>query len=176
MLYTHLLIKLLVIGILVTSQASHGEVISKANNGFVIRIEVQVPVDTKTAYQQFLNVSQWWHPDHTWFGKSENLTIDAKVGGCFCEIDGNKQALHMLVSYVEPNKEVRMTGGLGPLQMLGVHGGMSWKFTNIEAQKTQITFQYQVTGYLDGGLDKLANIVNKVQVLQINRLKEKLTL
>ncbi|QBG37359.1 SRPBCC domain-containing protein [Litorilituus sediminis] len=176
MLHTHIVIKLLVIALLVISPASHSEVISKADNGFVINIEVQVPVDTETAYLQFLKVSQWWHPDHTWFGKSENLTIDAKVGGCFCEIEGDKQALHMLVTYVEPNKEVRMTGGLGPLQMLGVHGGMAWKFTHIDADKTKISFQYQVTGYVEGGLDKLADIVNKVQALQINRLQEKLSL
>jgi hypothetical protein len=31
----------------------------------------------------------------------------------------------MAVSYVEPNTELRMIGGLGPLQIMGVQGGMS---------------------------------------------------
>ena len=66
------------------------------------------------------------------------MTIEAKAGGCFCEKSEEKEVLHMTVSYVEPNKEIRMVGGLGPLQMLGVHGGMSWKFEAIDANTTKI--------------------------------------
>ena len=34
----------------------------------------------------------------------------------------------MRVSFVDPGVEVRMLGGLGPLQMMGLHGAMSWRF------------------------------------------------
>ena len=150
------------------------EVLSSAANGFVIRLETTVNVDNTTAYQQFLNVAQWWDAAHTYYGKSENLTIDAVAGGCFCEISGENQVLHMSVSYVDPGKEIRMVGGLGPLQMLGVHGGMSWKFEQTETGSTKITHQYQVSGYVDGGLDKFANIVNEVQAGQLEQLRLKL--
>lgn len=150
------------------------EVISSAANGFTIQIERQVAVKPAAAYQQFIEVGDWWNADHTYYGKSDNLTIDAKAGGCFCEIEGDKQVLHMTVSFVEPGKEIRMIGGLGPLQMMGVHGGMSWQFVPVGKNNTKIIHRYQVTGYMEGGLDKLAPIVNKVQTLQVDLLVKKL--
>lgn len=151
------------------------EVLSSGDRGFTIQIERQVEVEPAAAYQQFIKVGDWWNAEHTYYGKSENLSIDAKAGGCFCEIEGDKQVLHMTVSYVEPgtssnNPEIRMIGGLGPLQMLGVHGGMSWQFVSVGENKTKIVHRYQVTGYMEGGLDKLAPIVDKVQQMQVDSL------
>jgi len=88
------------------------QVINSADNGFTIEIEKHVAVDHKAAYAQFIKINEWWIADHTWFGRAENLNIDEKVGGCFCEIAGDKQVLHMTVSFVNPNREVRMIGGL----------------------------------------------------------------
>ena len=151
------------------------EVVSSGQQGFQIKITQTVPVAAEMAYQQFLRVNEWWHRDHTWFGDAQALSISPQVGGCFCEINGEQQALHMTVTYVEPNKELRMTGGLGPLQMLGVHGGMSWSFKPLSDVATEISLHYQVTGYTESGLDKLANIVEQVQALQFKRLVNKLT-
>ncbi len=150
------------------------EVLSSGPNGFNLQLETTVNVNTTKAYQQFLDVAQWWDAAHTYYGKSENLSIDAVAGGCFCEVSGDRQVLHMTITFVEPGKEVRMVGGLGPLQMLGVHGGMSWKFEQAEDNKTKITHRYQVTGYVEGGLDKFASIVNEVQAGQLAQLRKKL--
>ena len=153
----------------------NAEVLSSGTNGFIIQIESQADAVPAVAYQQFINVGDWWNAEHTYYGKSENLSIDAKAGGCFCEIEGNKQVLHMTISYVDPGSssnspEIRMIGGLGPLQMMGVHGGMSWQFVSVGDDQTKIIHRYQVTGYMEGGLDKLAPIVNQVQQLQVDKL------
>lgn len=150
------------------------EVLSSSSNGFVLQVETEVNVDTSEAYQQFLDVAQWWDAAHTYYGKSENLFIEAVAGGCFCEVSGDNQVLHMTITYVEPGKEIRMVGGLGPLQMLGVHGGMSWKFEQVANNGTKIIHRYQVGGYVDGGLDKFASIVDKVQAGQLEQLRKKL--
>jgi len=146
------------------------QVVSSNSNGFTIQIERSVNVDAISAYKKFLDVGSWWDPDHTYFGDSKNLSIDPVAGGCFCEVDGEKQVLHMTVSYVEPNREIRMIGGLGPLQMMGVYGGMSWKFENYGANQTKITHRYQVSGSIEGGMVKLADIVDRVQQTQVNSL------
>ncbi|MGB1262411.1 MAG: hypothetical protein ACPG52_05825 [Cognaticolwellia sp.] len=151
---------------------STSQVIGSDNHGFQIKLESEVNTDKATAYQQLLNISQWWDAEHTWFGSAEKLTIDANVGGCFCEIDGDKQAMHMTVSYIDPNNEIRMTGGLGPLHLMGIQGGMSWKFETIAPARTKIIFHYQASGYVNGGLTKLAPFVDKVQRLQMSRLTE----
>ena len=148
------------------------QVVGSDNHGFQIKLESEVNTDKATAYQQLLNISQWWDAEHTWFGDAEKLSIDANIGGCFCEINGDKQALHMTVSYIDPNNEIRMTGGLGPLHLMGIQGGMSWSFEAIDAMHTKIIFHYQASGYVNGGLTKLAPIVDKVQRLQLARLTE----
>ena len=152
------------------------DVVDSSSNGFTISIEREIKVTTNVAYQQFSQIGDWWIADHTYYGKSENLSIDLKAGGCFCEIEGEKQVLHMTVSFVNPGSEVRMIGGLGPLQMMGINGGMSWKFEALDNGNTKITHHYQVSGAIKGGLDKLAPIVNKVQTMQVDSLVKRLSL
>ena len=60
--------------------------------------------------------------DHTWWGRASRLSIDARAGGCFCEIAGKRQAQHMQVVFADPGKLLRMSGGLGPLQGMGLSG------------------------------------------------------
>ena len=167
--------KLLIFLLIFLSHSIQAELVSADSNGFEVKIEKLVPVSQPTAYQQFINVGSWWNADHTWFGKSEDLYIEAKAGGCFCEVSGDKQALHMLVSYVNPNKELRMIGGLGPLQAMGVHGGMVWKFEKVDNKTTKIVFNYKVVGRMEGGLDTLAPVVEKVLNLQLSGLANKLS-
>lgn len=152
----------------------HAEVISSGPNGFLINIEETVPASAAVAYDQFLRAGEWWDSDHTWFGEAGNLSIDARAGGCFCERSGGREALHMTVSYVDPGKEVRMVGGLGPLQAMGLTGGMTWKFITLGENETRIVHGYQVTGYSADGLESLAAVVDRVQSLQVGRLAEAL--
>jgi len=154
---------------------ANAEVMNKSAASFSIEIKVETGQSIETVYQQFLNVSDWWDGEHSWFGSAENFYLEPKAGGCFCEVDGDRQVQHMVVSYVEPNKEVRMLGGLGPLQMMAVNGAMSWSFKDLENGKTLITHRYTVTGYYDEGLDKLAPVVDAVQTGQVKRLVESLS-
>ncbi len=155
-------------------QLALAAVISSEHNGFKIQIEHNVNADVTTSYQQFIKVGEWWNAEHTYFGKSTGMTLIPKAGGCFCETSGDKEVLHMTVSYVDPNKELRMIGGLGPLQMMGVQGGMNWQFKKIDDKHAKIIHTYQVVGYMAGGLDKLAAIVDKVQTLQVKALVNKI--
>lgn len=168
------MIRLFAVLLVCVSASARADVISKSTTGFSLKITAEVPVDAKTAYDQFISVSDWWVASHTYYGKAENLSIEAKAGGCFCEKSGDNEVLHMLVTYVQPGREIRMVGGLGPLQMMGVHGGMSWTFEPTE-QGSRIIQTYNVTGYAEGGLDQLADIVNAVQTSQHNALVARLT-
>jgi len=167
------LIYLIVFSLYLTS--ANAEVIHKSATGFSIEIKVESDQNVETVYQQFLNVSDWWDEEHSMFGSADNFYLEPKAGGCFCEIDGDRQVQHMVVSYVEPNKEVRMLGGLGPLQMMAANGAMSWKFEALENNKTLITHSYTVTGYYKEGLDILAPFVDAVQTGQVKRLVESLS-
>ena len=45
-------------------------------------------------------IGNWWDPQHTWSGKSENLSLEPVPGGCFCETHENGGRIrHMNVIY-----------------------------------------------------------------------------
>ncbi|MFP6794415.1 MAG: hypothetical protein VB996_14225 [Pseudomonadales bacterium] len=156
------------------SAAALADVTSKGDTGFTLVITGEVKTTPVEAYDQFIRIEEWWLEGHTWYGRSENLSIEPKAGGCFCEISGDNQVLHMLVSYVQPGVELKMVGGLGSLQMMGVHGAMSWPFEPI-ADGTRIIQTYNVTGYVPGGLKEVADIVDSIQTSQLNALVNKLS-
>ena len=161
---------LLMLGALLCAPVT-AEVVASANAGFEIRIETAVDAPPAEVWAQFLAVGEWWDGEHSWFGKAENFSIEPRAGGCFCETEGDKSVLHMLVSYVNPQThEMRMIGGLGPLQGLALHGAMVWKFEPTESGGTRTVHTYRVMGYMKEGLDTLAPVVNRVQAIQVARL------
>jgi uncharacterized membrane protein len=76
----------------------------------------------------------------------------------------------MTVTTVVPHTILRLTGGLGPLGLMGVEGNMTWEFDEA-GDDTKITFTYAVGGYHAGGLDALAGPVDSVIADALNRLK-----
>lgn len=141
--------------------------------GFTIENSEVVPVDADTAWKALVgDVDRWWPKDHTWWGNESKLSIDARAGGCFCEIAGARQAQHMTVSFVDPGKTLRMLGGLGPLQGMGVGGALEFRFAAAEGGGTRITLYYRTGGYSPDDLGKFAPVVDKVQGQQLHGLAE----
>ncbi|MDF2179343.1 SRPBCC domain-containing protein [Aliiglaciecola sp. CAU 1673] len=148
------------------------EVKHLSDYGFILENRISTSAKPEAAWQALVSdVGKWWPADHTWWGKSENLRIQAQAGGCFCEIEGEKQALHMLISFAEPGKLLRMTGGLGPLQGMGLTGALDWKIIPSE-NGSDIILSYKVSGFAPDGFATLAPIVDKVQVIQLGGLGE----
>ena len=76
----------------------------------------------------------------------------------------------MTVTFANPTVLLRLTGGLGPLGLLGVDGNMTWEFADGE-DGTTIRFSYAVGGYRPGGLDEIAGPVDYVIGEALSRLK-----
>ena len=71
---------------------------------------------------------------------------------------------------VNPTHMLRMTGGLGPLGLMGVDGNMTWEFEDDE-NSTRVRFTYAVGGYSASGLDEMAPAVDVVIGEALGRLK-----
>ena len=141
-----------------------------AETGFIVTNKIIVKSNRENTWRVFTQqVDQWWPSDHTWWGEAGILTIDTYAGGCFCEKNESKSAEHMRVIFVEPNTLMRMSGGLGPLQGMGMFGALDWTFTD-HLQGTEVTMTYKVNGISPDGFKKLAPIVDKVQALQLSGL------
>ena len=164
----------LLLGVLLISPCVHAEIKDQAANGFTVENSQWVPVAPAQAWRGLVqDVGQWWPADHTWWGDASKLRIDARAGGCFCEIDGDRQAWHMSVVFVEPNQLLRMSGGLGPLQGMGLSGALEWRLVE-ENQGTRITLWYRAGGYTPDDLRAFAKVVDKVQAQQLAGLAEHL--
>ena len=149
---------------------AHAEVRDAKPDGFTVENSVWVPATPQVAYAALVNdVGRWWPADHTWWGDASKLSISDKAGGCFCELNGAQQAWHMTVTFTDPGKLLRMTGGLGPLQGMGLHGALEWRFVD-EKGGTRITLWYRVGGYTPDDLGKFAPAVDKVHGVQLGGL------
>ncbi|MFQ5609747.1 MAG: ATPase [Woeseiaceae bacterium] len=163
--------KLLVAFLMGAVTPATAEVVSAGPGGFEVRHSVLVQSTRRDAWTAAVNVGNWWHPDHTISGDAGRMSIDAKPLGCFCESLGNDDGVvHLTVTSVSTNVMLRLTGGLGPLGVLGVNGNMSWEF-NDEAEGTRVTFTYAVGGYREGGLDAFALPVDGVISEALERLR-----
>ncbi len=156
--------------LIVTS--ANAEVLDAAPGGFSIRHQTEISAGRIDVYNAAVNnVGDWWSDDHTLSGNAGNMHIEAKTQGCFCERLGEAGGVvHLTVTFVNPGVILRLTGGLGPLGLMGVSGNMTWEFEDGE-DGTIVTLSYAVGGYLAAGLDSIAEAVNGVLIEQMTSLK-----
>ncbi len=148
------------------------EVIAAADGGFISRHELVLeatPADTWTALTG--EVARWWDPAHSYSGLAANFSLDARAGGCFCEAlpDGGS-VMHLQVVFAAPGRLLRLSGGLGPLQGMGVSGAMTFALEALGDRRTTLSYEYVVSGYAPDGLAGLAGPVDAVQLGQLERL------
>jgi len=168
-----------IFGILMASLAfgSKAEVTDVSDSGFVSVHILTLAGSPMAVYEALTkNISQWWDANHSYSGKAENFSMDAKAGGCFCEqLDDGGSVEHMRVVYADPGTRLRLLGGLGPLQEMAVTGSMDFSLSETEPGITQLRYQYVVGGYVPGGLQGIADAVDQVQLGQLLRLQNYLT-
>lgn len=148
------------------------DVVDAEAGGFTTRSETTIDASVDTVWQAAIDdVGLWWNDEHTVSGDASRLSIAAIPQGCFCEQLGlGAGVVHMSVSMVSPRVVIRLTGGLGPLGLMGVNGNMTWEFAAVDAG-TNVKFTYAVGGYVAGGLQDLAAPVDEVLQEALSRLK-----
>lgn len=160
---------------LVFAFPSRAEVADAGDHGFTLHEAATLTVPPARAYAAMLEVGKWWGSDHTYSGDAANLSIEARPGGCWCErIPGGGGVQHMTVVFLLPGKQVRLAGGLGPLQSMAVAGSMEWKFDPADGSKgSKVELRYAVGGYGPGGagFKEIAPGVEAVLKLQFERYK-----
>ena len=155
-----------------TPGIASAEVIDSAPGGFSLVHEVKIQAPRADVWQAAVyGVGGWWSSDHTISGDAANMSIDPIPQGCFCEAIGQHAGVvHLTVTFVNPEVLLRLTGGLGPLGLLGVDGNMTWEFFDA-GKATRVRFAYAVGGYRPGGLDAIAEPVDFVIGEALARLK-----
>jgi hypothetical protein len=150
---------------------AHAAVKDSSAAGFTLENAQDVPASVQDTWDALVDdVGKWWPADHTWWGDASDLSIQARAGGCFCERDGARQARHMTVAFVDPGRTLRLVGGLGPLQGMGLDGALEFRLAANDAGGTRITMWYRAGGYTPDDLSKLAPVVDQVMAAQLGGL------
>lgn len=151
---------------------AEAEVRDAAPNGFTVVHEAVIDAPRADVWHAAVeSVGLWWNSDHTVGGDARRLRIEARPLGCFCEqLSVDDGVVHLQVTTVSRGVLLRLTGGLGPLGLMGTSGNMTWEFFDAD-EGTRVRFTYAVGGYLDGGLDALAAPVDGVIGEALERLQ-----
>lgn len=157
---------------LLAGESVTAEITDAGPGGFTSVNDALIHAERKATWLAAINdINRWWDPAHTISGDGHRLSIDARPQGCFCEdLGDNTGVVHLTVTMVSPEILLRLTGGLGPLGLLGVNGNMIWEFAD-EEDGTRVTFTYAVGGYRAGGLDEFSGPVDRVIGEALQRLK-----
>lgn len=163
---------LLTLSLLAIAPTAHATVTSQSNTGFLTSHSVSVPGTPQAAYDAFLKISTWWDGAHSFSGSAANLSLDDKQGGCWCEtLENGGFVRHMSVVRAMPGKTLVLSGGLGPLQSMGVSGALTIDFRQ-DGAGTSVTWQYAVGGYDPGGFTELSKGVDHVLGEQAERYRK----
>lgn len=72
---------------------------------------------------------RWWSDDHTWSGDAANMTLDARAGGCWCEIvAGGPSVEHgRVLNFDRRRRTIVFDASLGPLQTEAIAARLQWQ-------------------------------------------------
>jgi uncharacterized protein YndB with AHSA1/START domain len=153
------------------SGTASAEVKSVAQNGFEVASAVTIASPPDRVYAALGEIGRWWSPSHTFSRDAANLSLELHAGGCFCErLKDGGSVQHMQVVYAAPSEGLRLRGALGPLQLEGVDGTLSWTLKPAEGG-TSLTQSYVVGGYIRSGMEQWAPRVDQVLEEQLRHLK-----
>lgn len=135
-------------------------------DSFAVEASAVTPAPPDRAYRAFVAVERWWSGEHTYSGDARNLSLSPQPGGCWCErLAEGGFVEHMRVIYAQPGRELRLAGGLGPLQTMGAEGVMVVTFEP-EGEGSRVRLVYRVAG---PGAGALAQPVSQVLQAQLAR-------
>ena len=147
------------------------DVVDSSAAGFTVKNTITIQASPQEVYAKFFKIGDWWSSDHTFSHDAHNLTLDEKVGGCFCEkLPGGGGVKHLEVVNLTPAKTIVLHGMLGPMQSMAATGSMQIQLSPAEGG-TKVDISYAAAGYLPQGMNTWATPVDTVLKMQMARLK-----
>ncbi|MEL7545024.1 MAG: hypothetical protein AAGJ84_00110 [Pseudomonadota bacterium] len=145
------------------------DIVSSGSDHYILRHEASSELPPAVLWDRFVDVSAWWHPDHTYSGDADNLKLDPVAGGAWREDWQNGSVIHGEVLYASPPHIMRLEAPFGPLQGMAVN--VVWSIS-IQPSDTGslVMFDEIATGASASGLEQLAPAVDGVKQEALDRL------
>jgi hypothetical protein len=149
--------------------AAEAAVASSGAGGFAVHHEYTFPGSPEAAWARLIVPARWWSAEHSYSRDAANFTLAAVPGGCWCEtLPQGGFVRHMDVELAMPGHLLRLAGGLGPLQAMGVSGALTITL-RAEGEGTHVIADYAVSGYSPTGFGEIAKAVDAVLGEQLAR-------
>lgn len=129
--------------------------------GFSVSHVRSVKASPDTVWAALIQPARWWSSPHSWSGDAKNLSMEPRVGGCYCERWRGGEAEHARVVQIVPGKLLRLRGAFGPLQGEALTGTLSVTLAP-EGAGTKISVDYVVGGHARFPLAQVAPAVDGV--------------
>ena len=143
------------------------DVLEADDSYFVSVHEIHIAASPKRVFEALIEeIGAWWDAAHTYSGDASNMTFELELA-LVEELPEDGFVRHLFVDMVQPPKVLRLSGGLGPLQPLGVTASMTFRLEEAEGG-TQLAYRYVVSGR---GLQGWAEPVDRVMGGQLRRLQ-----
>lgn len=157
--------------LVLTAGAARAEVTARSDTGFTTRNVVEIAGTADQTYAALVQVGRWWSPEHTYSGRAENLSLEAKAGGCFCEaLASGGGVKHAQVVMAMPASMLRLDGALGPLQAEGVTGALTFEI-KAKGSGVEVIQTYKVGGGDPALAKTFATAVDQVLTAQLERFE-----
>jgi hypothetical protein len=149
--------------------AARAEVTDRSAAGFEAVERTTIAAAPGKVWDILMRPDRWWSSQHTFSGDAKNLYFDPS--GCFCERLKLGAVRNMSIVYTDGATQLRLQGGLCPLQFTGASGRLGVTLKPA-AGGTEVIMTYDVGGYAKGGLSETyAAPVDRVLGEQLARLK-----
>lgn len=113
---------------------------------FHLEQEVDLKVPRDKAWAAFIDVNGWWC--HRMADAGSTMTLDARLGGHFCERWGDGEgALWGTVIHVKKGEVLRLNGQIG--MHTPVSNVYEFKFTAKRDDRTVVTLSHRCIGLID---------------------------
>jgi len=157
--------------VLAAAGPATAEVVEQSETSFRSRHMVQIDAPPERVYAALGEIGRWWDPAHTYSGKAENMTLELKPGGCFCEQVGAGGVRHGVVVLALPGQTLRLDAPLGPLQEEGVAAVYTFAIRAAGGGGAEVTQTLHVGGARPGMPAQLAALVDQVLGQALLRLE-----
>jgi len=155
--------------ICLSPNVANAEIVSSSDSHFVLRHEALSALSAETLWQRLTQPATWWHPDHTYSGRAENLSLNAEVGGVWREDWDEGSVIHGTIIFLRRGQVLRMNAPFGPLQELGAY--TIWTITiSQDGDGSRVVFDEVSNGPPSANMAETATAVDFVKGEAIIRL------
>lgn len=145
------------------------DVISKSDDAFILNFEQRVEASPDVILSTIGQPAAWWSDDHTYSASAQNITLDMRPGGCWCEALPGGGVKHAEVLLLWPeHRQIRFDAPFGPLQSMPAHTILTMTWGDMDGGSARLLkWTFVVRGFQTGAV---AEAVDGVMQDAFNRL------